>query len=346
MVIARATSAWRRSLGLSRSLHLFRPGVAALYAVTVIVGLGAAVLHAHEAGTTAVVASFSHDDTYSIDLTTDAGALLTRLELARKQPRSAPASGAELQRGLDALCDEVPRHIAITFDDQPVSPRATCVIDTAGSSAAESLNALGVTVFLRGAMPRGARTFRWRYDLTFASYALSVRAVQAEVSKGLWLEGGEESPTLAVVRLPPPASRWQMARTNFTFGFARILPGGIEQILFVLGIFLLNRRVAPTLWQIGLFGAGHAIALALARWDLMAFPPSALQPLIALSIVYVAAENSPRPEDAPVATGAGPRRWIAARRRALRDRAGAGAAGVACAEWSRCAERSASRPGW
>src|SRR5262245_11238241 len=160
-----------------------------------------ASIGAHEVGTTRVVASLEHDDTYSIEVTTDAGALLGRLELARKRPRSAPVSAAEYQQTFDALCDELPRHVSVVFDQRESAPSASCVIDAASSIQADNLNALGVTVVLRGAIPRGAHTFRWRYDLTFASYALTVKAHDAEPDETIWLEGAQARRPVAVARV-------------------------------------------------------------------------------------------------------------------------------------------------
>ncbi|PYQ92856.1 MAG: hypothetical protein DMF97_20950 [Acidobacteria bacterium] len=115
-----------------------------------------ATIGAHEIGTTRVVASLTRDDTYTIDVTTDAGALLGRLELASKRPRSSPASAAEYQRAFAALCGELPHHVAVVFDDVPDEPRADCTVDAPGGVAGDDLGALGVTVTLRGAVPPGA----------------------------------------------------------------------------------------------------------------------------------------------------------------------------------------------
>src|SRR5439155_1458341 len=98
-----------------------------------------ATIGAHEIGTTRVVASLTRDDTYTIDVTTDAGALLGRLELASKRPRSSPASAAEYQRAFAALCGELPHHVAVVFDDVPDEPRADCTVDAPGGVAGDDL---------------------------------------------------------------------------------------------------------------------------------------------------------------------------------------------------------------
>lgn len=250
-----------------------------------------ATIGAHEIGTTRVVASLTRDDTYTIDVTTDAGALLGRLELASKRPRSSPASAAEYQRAFAALCGELPHHVAVVFDDVPDEPRADCTVDAPGGVAGDDLSALGVTVTLRGAVPPGAKTFRWRYDLTFASYALTMKAPGPQAAETIWLEGGEESRPVVLARVAAPPSRAAVARTYLGLGFTHIVPGGLDHILFVLGIFLLSGRLRPILWQVSAFTLAHSMTLGLTLYGVIALPSSIVEPMIAMSIVYVAVEN-------------------------------------------------------
>jgi hypothetical protein len=256
-----------------------------------ILGFAAGSAAAHEAGTTRVVARFHHDGSYAIAITTDASALLTRLEIARKQPRSAPASPEAFQRGFDAFCAEVPNHLAIVFDEQTAKPRAACEVDPADPIAGDSQSAIGVTVTLNGDVPPGAKTFRWEYDLTFASYALTILSASTRADELIWLEGAEKSRALAITRLPAPASRWQIVRTSVRNGFTHILPGGVEQILFVLGLFLLHPRPkrAVGLWSV--FAVGQVVALGTVLWGTTISPPAWVHLPIALSIVFVATES-------------------------------------------------------
>ncbi len=228
-----------------------------------------ATIGAHEIGTTRVVASLTRDDTYTIDVTTDAGALLGRLELASKRPRSSPASAAEYQRAFAALCGELPHHVAVVFDDGPDVPRADCTVDAPGGVAAEDLGAL----------------------LTFASYALTMKAPGPQAAETIWLEGGEESRPVVLARVAAPPSRAAVARTYLGLGFTHIVPGGLDHILFVLGIFLLSGRLRPILWQVSAFTLAHSMTLGLTLYGVIALPSSIVEPMIAMSIVYVAVEN-------------------------------------------------------
>lgn len=74
-------------------------------------------------------------------------------------------------------------------------------------------------------------------------------------------------------------------------GFEHILPEGLDHILFVLGLFLLSPRIKPLLAQVAAFTVAHSITLALASLEIVRLPSSVVEPLISLSIAFVAIEN-------------------------------------------------------
>lgn len=74
-------------------------------------------------------------------------------------------------------------------------------------------------------------------------------------------------------------------------GFLHILPRGLDHILFVLALFLASTRLRPLLIQITTFTAAHTLTLALAASGLVTAPADLVEPLIALSIAFVAIEN-------------------------------------------------------
>lgn len=74
-------------------------------------------------------------------------------------------------------------------------------------------------------------------------------------------------------------------------GFQHILPNGLDHILFVLGLFLLSRKTKSLLSQISAFTVAHSLTLALSLYGVISLPSSIVEPLIALSIVFVAVEN-------------------------------------------------------
>ena len=94
-----------------------------------------------------------------------------------------------------------------------------------------------------------------------------------------------------IVRLDP---RWHQAALRFiSLGFQHIL-GGIDHLLFLLGLIIPFRRVRPLIAIITAFTVAHSITLIASAlgWapDALWFPPL-IEALIALSIVYMAFEN-------------------------------------------------------
>ncbi len=74
-------------------------------------------------------------------------------------------------------------------------------------------------------------------------------------------------------------------------GFIHIIPKGLDHILFVLALFLLTAKFSTLLWQVSAFTLAHTITLALGIFGLVNISASIVEPLIALSIAYVAIEN-------------------------------------------------------
>ncbi|WP_224824127.1 HupE/UreJ family protein [Cognatishimia sp. MH4019] len=74
-------------------------------------------------------------------------------------------------------------------------------------------------------------------------------------------------------------------------GFEHIIPKGLDHILFVLGLFFFSLAIRPLLIQVTTFTLAHTITLAMATLGVVTVPTSIVEPLIALSIVYIAVEN-------------------------------------------------------
>jgi HupE / UreJ protein len=91
-------------------------------------------------------------------------------------------------------------------------------------------------------------------------------------------------------------SKTEVAGIYLQLGFTHILPLGLDHILFVLSLFLLNPKLKPILWQATAFTVAHTITLGLAIYGVIKPPTNIVEPVIALSIMYVALENifSPR----------------------------------------------------
>ena len=88
------------------------------------------------------------------------------------------------------------------------------------------------------------------------------------------------------------AMSWQKKILVFTkAGFEHIIPKGLDHILFVLGLFFSSLHFRSLLLQITAFTIAHSITLLLATLNLIQIQSAIVEPLIALSIVWISIEN-------------------------------------------------------
>lgn len=76
-----------------------------------------------------------------------------------------------------------------------------------------------------------------------------------------------------------------------SLGYKHIIPLGFDHILFILSLFLLNPKLKPLFWQASAFTVAHSITLSLSMFHVLVPSPKLIEPLIAISILYVALEN-------------------------------------------------------
>ena len=91
-------------------------------------------------------------------------------------------------------------------------------------------------------------------------------------------------------------SKTDVSFIYFQLGYMHILPYGFDHILFILSLFLLSPKLKPILWQATAFTVAHSVTLGLAMYHVITPPTRIIEPLIAISILFVALENifSPR----------------------------------------------------
>src|ERR1700760_692797 len=74
-------------------------------------------------------------------------------------------------------------------------------------------------------------------------------------------------------------------------GVRHIIPEGFDHILFVMSLCLLSTKIKTILWQATAFTVAHSITLALSMKNIIVAPSAVVEPIIALSILFVAVEN-------------------------------------------------------
>ena len=99
-----------------------------------------------------------------------------------------------------------------------------------------------------------------------------------------------------VMAHPAPGELNKLSKTEVSYlyvllGYRHILPLGIDHILFVVSLFLLSPKLKPVLFQATAFTIAHTITLGLSMYKIIVPPAAIVEPIIALSILYVALEN-------------------------------------------------------
>lgn len=254
----------------------------------IVVGLfGAREIRAHEIGSTRVAVLLKEGQTYHIEIVTDAMALVEKLAASIDGSTPADTCAACLQSLLTSFDEKFRQRVKLTFDTLEVRPAISYVV-APGSDATTPAVA---TIRLTGQIPPDAHHFTWTYAWTFASYALTVQQAASEHAATEWLEGGQTSAPFALTEPIPLVDRFDTVRRYFTLGFTHILPLGLDHVLFVLGLYLLSGRARAVLWQVSAFTIAHSITLGLSIYGVVIVSPQIVEPLIALSIAYVAIEN-------------------------------------------------------
>ncbi len=253
----------------------------------VVALFGAVEIRAHEIGATRVAVLLKEDQTYNIEIVTEAMTLVEKLAASTGESTPADTCAACLQSLLTSFDEKFRQRMKLTFDTLDVRPEISYLV-APGSDATSPAVA---TIRLTGQIPPAAHHFTWTYAWTFASYALTVQPAASENAATEWLEGGQTSAPFALTAPTPPVDRLDTAWRYFTLGFTHILPLGLDHVLFVLGLYLLSGRARAVLWQVSAFTIAHSITLGLSIYGVVTVSPQIVEPLIALSIAYVAIEN-------------------------------------------------------
>ena len=244
-------------------------------------------LRAHPTALTHALITVNADRTLEVTFTTLGEPLVTKLEALGGVPPGLVSSVEAIRTRLVELQDVLTTQLVVYADSAPVRLRfigAAPVTDESGKFA----------VRLSARLPAGATTVSWRSSLVSGTYPLAVRreGAPAPVSDEAfeWLTGPEISRTYRLGSLTAGTGTGRFF-TSIAIGFAHIVPNGLDHILFVLGLFLLARRTRAVLMQVTAFTVAHSITLAISVYGVFTLPASIVEPLIALSIAYVAFEN-------------------------------------------------------
>jgi hydrogenase/urease accessory protein HupE len=245
------------------------------------------VAQAHEIGTTRVSALFEARRTYDIEIVTDASALADKLEASTGGQAPSNLDPGGFKTLLERFEPTFRQRVRVSFDGIEVRPAISYAVEP----PIDATSATAATLHLTGEIPAGARNFSWTFGWTFASYALTIRNAATDHPATQWLEGGQSSAQFSLASTVKPISRLSTALLYLKLGFTHIVPLGLDHMLFVLGIYLIGGRARSVLLQVSAFTVAHSITLGLSMYGLINVSPRFVEPMIAVSIAYVAIEN-------------------------------------------------------
>lgn len=250
-----------------------------LLAAVAAVVFAVAPARAHDFGAMKVTATVGADRRVDIEIVVD---------LEQLPPGMARLAGEEA-----AASEEFARRFGsaaeIRFDGALGDGQVR--VPTPASDIAAQSGGATLALRLMARIPDGARTLTWRHPWPRAEYFLRFQRAGEAESTVHWLTGGEQSPPFELSGPVTGTTRAEMLRQYVKLGYTHIVPGGLDHVLFVLGLFLLSLKSRPLLAQITAFTIAHSITLAVSIYGVVRIPPEVVEPLIALSIVYVAIEN-------------------------------------------------------
>ncbi len=246
-----------------------------------------AVAQAHEIGTSRVAVLFQNGRTYDVEIVTDATALAEKFQALAGSSSPVPTKATDLQTFIVNFDGKFRQRVKLAFDGSAVRPAIAYLVEP----PINATSAAAATIRMSGEIPPDAQHFTFSFGWTFASYAMTVRSAASEDPATQWLEGGQISGPFALNRPAPHVDRLRTAARYLALGFTHILPYGFDHVLFVLGIYLLSGRARSVLMQVSAFTVAHSITLGLSMYGVISVSPRIVEPMIAVSIAYVAIEN-------------------------------------------------------
>jgi len=264
---------------------------ASIVALLALAGFSVSPARAHELGAIRVQGSFEKTGTYRFEISADATHPVPATP-AGGQGRATEVRGIEVAKdpGVAAWLRAVAGAAVVSFDGRPAPSDISVTLPPADPNDPFATAPRPILLFA-GKIPASARKASFRVDLPIGEFPVSFLNPGESEAVYRWQQPGAESEPFALAGDVVPPTRGEVIRRYLVLGFTHILPKGLDHILFVLGLFLLSLRLRPLLAQITAFTVAHTLSLALAMLGLVHLSPRIVEPLIAVSIVYVAVEN-------------------------------------------------------
>jgi len=202
-----------------------------------------------------------------------------------------PGDAHEVRPAYLDLSEERPGEFSVLWKT-PMAGEMRLALDPAFSGPVEVL----APVATRRTGDAAVQTWRLRAD-GLRGQTLRIKALETTLTDvlvrisfadgGTWVE--RLTPRQPEALIPARPSAWIVAGTYLGLGVEHILTG-IDHLLFVLALLLLTRGTWPLVKTVTAFTVAHSITLGLATLGIVHVPSRPVEAVIALSIVFVAAE--------------------------------------------------------
>ena len=187
----------------------------------------------------------------------------------------------ELERNFQILDDRkkfLPMRIILLSEEE--------ILKHAERAIEESTNLI-LSLQIESKTPREAKTLFFRFPLNIGMIHFS-----SDLESSILIQAGKKSRPFSLQEQKfIHSSSFQILKEYVYFGFTHVLPLGMDHLLFIFGIFLLGKRFLTLIKQATVFTLAHTLTLGLSAYGVIYLSASIVEPLIALSIAFVATEN-------------------------------------------------------
>lgn len=142
-------------------------------------------------------------------------------------------------------------------------------------------------------IPSWPESISWKYSDSYNEGAFRFRKfIQDEYTweSWYWLKNGESTGDIDL-KNPKPKTAFEIGMDFIPIGFDHVIPLGWDHILFIVGMALSTILWKQLLILVSLFTLAHTVTLGLSMYGIVSIPSSIIEPLIALSISFIAFEN-------------------------------------------------------
>lgn len=232
--------------------------------------------------------TFLPDGRFQIDVLNDPDWTVMRLEPFAGGPLSARLTPEQRDARLKELEPIFWDRVVLFFDKAELRPTVQYLPHGTPGTQPDPPGTPkpSATMRLTGSVPPGARVLQFFYGIVLDPYPLVITAPDGH-SETRWVKGDEWSGPIDMPEFVL-RSRWNVTLQYFNFGYRYILTQGFDHVLFAVGLAFLTARARSLALQIASFVMAHSIALGLALYASLSLPNQVVEPLVLLSIAYVA----------------------------------------------------------